>query len=280
MPKIIAISNPKGGVGKTTTVINLAASLAIAEQNVLIIDMDPDGAVSTGLGLQPENTRAGVFELFSGNADLMETIHPLNYLPMAAVPVNVVTSEHEIRLNEMAKNRLRIKQQISAALLSNKLNYDYILIDTPPALNDLTIGALLASDSILIPLQCGHFAIKAVERLMYMVERIRKSANPNLAIEGIMLNFYEKGTRASRRSLERAQSCFPGMVLKTRIPKNAAIGHSAFEQKPIALVDITAASAGAYLTLAEEILHQNCTPVDKSPLEKHVADLEPLIPVR
>ncbi|RMF56671.1 MAG: ParA family protein [Calditrichaeota bacterium] len=254
MSKIIAIANPKGGVGKTTTTINLAASLAIAEKRVLIIDMDPAGSVSYGVGLAPENIRAGTFEIFSGTVNLLETIHPLDYLNIDVIPCNVFSSEQEIRLSEMAKNRIRLKRQLMSFLNTGKISYDYILIDTPPSLNDLTVGALLASDSVLIPLQCGYFALKALQRLMQMIERVRKSVNTELSVEGVLLTFYEKGTRTSMRSVQQAMELFGDLVLRTRIPKNVTLGYAAYEKKPVALVDISASGSRAYLSLAEELL--------------------------
>ncbi len=270
MSRIIAISNPKGGVGKTTTTINLAASLAIAEKNVLIIDLDPSGAVSSGVGLQRENIRAGIFELFSGAVRLWDTIHPLNFLSIDLIPSNVYTTEQDTRLAEMAKNRIRLKRQLNGLVSVGKMNYDYVLIDTPPMLNDLTIGALLAADSVLVPLQCGYFALKALDRLMEIVERIKKSANPTLEMEGILLNFYEKGTRASLKSATLAWEIFDDLVFKTIIPKNAAVGYAAFQHKPLALVDITAPASKAYLALAEEIIRKTPEPAFLPPPENQV----------
>ncbi len=166
-------------------------------------------------------------------------------------------SERENRLIEMAKNRIRLKRQLSGLLTLDKLNYDYILLDTPPSLNDLTISALLAAHSILIPLQCGYFALRAVERMIKVVNRIKSSANPELAIEGILLNFHEKGTRASIRGVQEAKKAFGNLLFKTIIPKNAAIGFASFEKKPVSLIDIAAPGARAYLALAEEIMQKN-----------------------
>ncbi len=271
MTRIIAVSNPKGGVGKTTTTINLAASLAIAEQRVLIIDADPAGAVSSGMGLERKSIRAGLFEFFSGSIMFKETIHKLPFIDMDIVPVNVYDSEQETRLTDLSKNRIRLKRQLTGMSEAGRLPYDYILIDTPPVLNDLTMGALMAAHSVLIPLQCGYFALNAIGRLMQLIERIRKSANPDLQVEGILLNLYERGTRVSMRSLYEAKMKYNSHVFRTVIPKNVAIGHATYQQKPVALVDITSPGARAYMSLADEILRKNRR--SEEPLRRNAATI-------
>ena len=254
MTRIIAVANPKGGVGKTTTAINLAASLAIAEKRVLIIDVDPAGAVGPGLGFSREDIEYGIYEMYAGSADWPELICPSNTLGMDIIFSNIFTSDQEFRLGEMAKNRIRLKRQMDSLIASRSQQYDYILIDTPPSLNDLTVGALLAANSVVVPLQCGQFAINAVERLMELVARIARSANPGLVVEGILLNFHERGTRIGARSTYRAERLFPEHLFQTIIPKNVTVGLSAFEAKPVALVDICSTGARGFLALAEEMM--------------------------
>jgi chromosome partitioning protein len=256
MSRIITITNPKGGVGKTTTTINLGASLAIYARKVLLVDIDPDGAVSTGLGLTRDKIKCGVLDIFSGTADLKSAIHSTGLNGLDIVPCNVWTSDHETMLADLAKNRNLLKKELLGLTELNE-PYDFIIIDSPPALSDLTIGALLASHSVIIPLQCGHFALKAVGRLMRIIRQLRQTVNPDLRIEGILLNFFEKGTRVSERVQQEARIAFGSLLFKTIIPKNSALGYAAFLEKPAALVNITDQGARAYLNLALEVLGRN-----------------------
>jgi chromosome partitioning protein len=254
MSKVIAIANPKGGVGKTTTAINLAASLAIAEKRVLLIDMDPNGAVSTGLGFAQDELRAGVLEIFLGTYELADTIHPTEIADLDIIPCRVFSHEEETRLEAATKNRISLSRKLSDLEDKRKIDYDFVVIDTPPAVNDLTMAALYAANSVLIPLQCGYFSIAVIERLLRLIHRIKNGANPSLTIEGILLNFYEKNTRASQRAFLEARRLFKSLLFQTIIPKNAAISYSGFEKKPVIFTDACASGSIAYLELAGEIL--------------------------
>lgn len=254
MGKVITIANPKGGVGKTTTAINLAASLAIAEKSVLIIGMDPNGSLSAGCGIHSEVIKAGIYEIFLGTYDCVDTIHHSDLPNLDIIPCNIVSHEQEVRLEQNAKNRILLKRKLYDLLVKGKNIYDFVIIDTPPAVNNLTISALYASHSVLIPMQTGYFSLKVVEKLLQMIQRIKNGVNPELGIEGILLNFFEKNTKASHRTLEEAKKLFGNLIFKSVIPKNTAISYSAFEKKPTILVDAFAPGAIAYLSLADEII--------------------------
>lgn len=259
MAEIISIANPKGGVGKTTTAINLAASLAIAEKKVLLIDLDPNGSLTAGLGMKRIQNKAGMYEIFSRTFELSETIHSYPLLKMDVIPCFPHHSEQESRLNQLAKNRGSLKRKFNDATLKGKLDYDFILIDTPPSLSDITLAALAASSSVLIPMQCGYFALEVIERLLRVIKRLKTSINPQLRVEGILLNYFDRGTRESHRAAKATRRIFKGMVLNTVIPKNTALGFAAFEQKPLVLVEAIATGATAYLQLAKEILERHDT---------------------
>ena len=254
---IITIANPKGGVGKTTTAINLAASLAIAEKSVLMVGMDPNGSLTAGLGLEEGKLNGGIYELFLGTADIKDVIHHSELPNLDIVPCNANTHEQEVRLDQMSKNRILLKRKLNDLVDRDKSSYDYVIIDTPPAVNDLTIAALYAADSLIIPLQTGYFSLKVIDKLLQMVDRIKRGVNPNLKVEGILLNFYEKNTRASQRTQTEARQTYGSLVFETVIPKNTALSYAAFEHKPLVLVDATAPGAIAYLSLAEEFIRRN-----------------------
>lgn len=256
MQKVIATANPKGGVGKTTTIINLSASLAIAGKRVLVIDLDPNGTLSGGMKLDEREIRGGVFDLFLGR-EYSDVIYKTHLPKLDIIPCDINSNEKETRFFALAENRALLKRKLDA--LSGKENdaYDFIIIDTPPSLSNLSLAALYAADSVLIPLQCGYFSIKVVDRLIMMIHHIRKSINPKLTIEGIVLNFYEKNTRASRRSEEDAKELFESLLFETFIPKNTVINLAAFERIPVVLMDPGSIGAAAYLSLAQEIIEKN-----------------------
>lgn len=256
MHKVIATANPKGGVGKTTTIINLAASLAIAGKRVLIIDLDPNGTLSDGMKMDDRKISGGVFDLFLGR-EYVDVIYKTSLPNLDIIPCDIHSNEKETRLFALAENRALLKRKLDALSIREEGDYDFVIIDTPPSLSNLSLAALYAADSVLIPLQCGYFSIQVVDRLIMMIHHIRKSINPKLTIEGIVLNFYEKSTRASRRSEQEAIELFQNLLFKTYIPKNTAINLASFERVPVVLMDPTSTGATAYSSLAQEIIEKN-----------------------
>lgn len=255
MAHVVAIANPKGGVGKTTTAINLAASLAHLGKKALVIDTDPSGAAAVGLGVQKEQIKQGVFDLYR-HADgineelIQEAIYPTAQEKLAIMPANVWSSEEEEELFSYAGKLARLR------LIRNYLNrsFDYIIIDCPPFVSNITVGALAASDSILIPLQCGFLSLKAMNRLMKVIRKIQDGMNKGLTIEGILLTMYEQGTNISQRTEEEARLVFKEVVFDIKIPKNVKLGEAVFHGLPAILYDARSPGSKAYLELAKELL--------------------------
>ena len=253
MTHIIAIANPKGGVGKTSTAINLGASLAIGNKKVILIDTDPTSALTMSMGVDPDGKFPGVYEVFLGTFHSADLNYPYHLKNLAVVPSNITSSDRESRLISLAAHRAGLKRRLDNWINHEKLHADYILIDTPPVMNDLTRSVLYAAHFVLIPLQCGYFAINAAQKLLDEVKRIKEISNPSLRIAGILLNFYEKNTLASQLTVEESNRLFGDHLLKTIIPKNTTISFAAFKKKPVALIDVNATGSLAFFSLATEI---------------------------
>ncbi len=258
MAHVIAVANPKGGVGKTTTAINLAASFAHVGKKALIIDTDPSGAAAIGLGIAKETIQQGVFDLYRHNDGLStdvirQAIYPTAMPKLEIIPANVWSSEEEEALFSYAAKLARLR------LVRNYLNrsYDFIVIDCPPFVSNITVGALAASDAILIPLQCGFLSLKAMSRLMKVIRKIQGGMNKGLQIEGIVLTMYENATNISQRTEDEARQVFQGTVFDIKIPKNVKLGEAIFQGLPAILYDGKSAGSKAYLSLAKEIIKRN-----------------------
>jgi chromosome partitioning protein len=249
MAHTIAIAIPKGGVGKTTTAINLAASLALCDQRTLLIDLDTSGAAGLGLGFTEANTRSGVFEIFNFIAGLNHTVHKTEIPKLHIVPANVHTLLREERLMKLADNRLILKNALRAV----EKEYDFVIIDCPPFLRGLTTNALTATDSVIIPVKSGHFALDAVDKFFKYIDWVREVANKLIQIEGILLTMHEPNVKVTDITERELQAKYRKHVFDTVIPRCTALSEASFYGKPALLYDINSPGAQAYLELAREI---------------------------
>ncbi|MFC1607040.1 ParA family protein [Candidatus Latescibacterota bacterium] len=249
MARIIAVANQKGGVGKTTTAVNLAASLAALERRTLLIDMDPQGNASSGLGLDADSINKTIYEVLIEKIPIAEAIHDteINYLKL--LPSNIRLSGAQIELvSMMARER-----KLQTALEQFKNSYDFILIDCPPSLGILTLNAMAAAKSILIPIQCEYYALEGVGQLLNTIRLVQKSLNPLLEIEGILLTMYDGRLNLSNQVADEVRSYFEDKVYKAVITRNVKLGEAPSFGKPIILYDILSNGAKAYLDLAKEV---------------------------
>ncbi len=251
-PRIIAIANQKGGVGKTTTAINLGTAMAAVKKRVLIIDLDPQGNASTGLGV-PRNARArNSYHVVMGEAELAETIVETDIPGLAIAPSGVDLSGAEIELVETANREYRLRDALAGA----EGDFDYILVDCPPALGLLTVNALTAAQALLVPLQCEFFALEGVSHLIRTVERVRKSFNPGLELQGIVLTMFDRRNNLSESVANDVREYFGDKVYETMIPRNVRVSEAPSFGRPVLVYDMKCAGAQAYLHLAGEVLRR------------------------
>lgn len=253
MSKKISICLPKGGVGKTTTAVNLAASMAVAEKKTLLIDIDPFGASAIALGFTNDKITAGLAEVFGFTHSLKSAIHRTDLEYLDFVPSNIYSINMHDKYIKFAENRLSLKNALNIV----EDYYDYIIIDCPPVLKGITFNALVASDSILIPIKSGHFSLEAVDTLFKYFDHIREIANPDLKIEGIILTMYEKDSKVTKISERELKIKYNKYLLNTVIPNTNLLNEATFYGKPLCLYKINSEGAIAYLDLANEILKNN-----------------------
>ena len=250
MGRVIAISNQKGGVGKTTTAVNLGACLAQLNKTVLVIDHDPQGNTTSGIGLKKSDIKKCIYDVLINEIPLHEVVMATQIDSLKVVPATIKLAGAEAELVGMMARDQRLKRAIEPV----KDQYDYILIDCPPSLGNLTINALAAADSIIVPIQCEYYALEGLSQLMKTIQLVQKYSNPNLNIEGVLLTMYDNRTNLSAQVSEEVRRYFDGKVYQTIIPRNIRLSEAPSYGLPISLYDEKSKGSEAYFELAKEVI--------------------------
>ena len=253
MGKIIAIANQKGGVGKTTTAINLAASLAVLEQKTLVIDADPQANTSSGLGFNPRTITKSIYEVMIGNITAKEAVVKTSVPNLDILPAHIDLVGAELEMVDMEEREFMMQKAISCL----REDYQYILVDCAPSLGLITVNALTASDTVLIPVQCEYFALEGLGMLLNTIKIIQSNLNPDLNIEGMLLTMYDNRTRMSNQVFEDVRTHFKNLVFNTVIYRNTRLSEAPSHQKPVLMYDASSRGSINYLNLAREILSKN-----------------------
>ena len=250
--KVIAVANQKGGVGKTTTAVSLSASLAVAEARVLLIDFDPQGNATSGLGVMPEQIENDIYDVLVNGADINSALCHTEIEGLDLVPARIELSAAEVELIQELSRETKLKRAIAEL----KEHYDYILIDCPPSLGLLTVNALTAAGSVLIPMQCEYFAMEGLGQLLNTINLIKENLNPDLTIEGILLTMYDARNNLSKEVMNQVTTHFPDKAFKTVVPRNVALSEAPSYGKPVILYQAKARGTECYIELAKEILNK------------------------
>lgn len=250
MTRIVAIANQKGGVGKTTTSVNLSAALAIQGMSVLLVDMDPQGNATSGLGTDPRSLPSTVYNCLIHEKDLKEAVIQTDVTGLSLLPANADLAGAEVELVSVEERESLLRNLLTEV----QSQYQIILVDCPPALGILTLNALVAARSVLVPVQCEYYAMEGLGRLLGSIERIKQAFSPDLDIEGILLTMFDARNTLARQVADQVRSHFPGKVYETLIPRNVTLAEAPSYGRPALLYNATSAGAQAYLSLAKEFL--------------------------
>ena len=250
-PRIFAIANQKGGVGKTTTAVNLATALAATGESVLLLDLDPQGNASTGLGIDRADRGAGTYALLLDDVPLADVQRPSGIPNLTIVPADQDLAGAEIELATSERREFRLFDALKGIA-----GYSYVLIDCPPSLGLLTLNCLVAANAVLVPLQCEFFALEGISQLIRTIDRVKQALNPDLRLQGIVLTMYDRRNNLSDLVAADARSFFGPTVYDTMIPRNIRISESPSHGKPVLLYDYKSPGAQAYVRLAQEVLHR------------------------
>lgn len=251
MGKAIVVANQKGGVGKTTTVVNLSACLAEAGRSVLVVDLDSQGNSTSGLGIKREKGESGLYEVLLGMVDVNDIITSTELETLYLLPSNINLSGAQIELVDMKEREFKLRRVIDSV----KESYDFIFIDSPPSLGLLTVNGLVAADSVIIPIQCEYYALEGLSQLLKTINLVKTRLNTRLRIEGVVLTMYDTRTNLSKQVVEEVIAYFKDKVYKTIIPRNVKLAEAPSYGKPINLYDPQSLGAVSYFNLSKEILN-------------------------
>ena len=252
MAKVVAIANQKGGVGKTTTAINLSSCLAAKGQKVLAIDMDPQGNMTSGLGVEKDQVENTVYDLIIGKAGIEEVLCKEVIENLDVLPTNIDLSAAEIEMIGVENKEYILRDEVAKI----RENYDYVIIDCPPSLNMLTINAMTTADSVLVPIQCEYYALEGLSQLIHTIELVQERLNENLKMEGVVFTMYDARTNLSLQVVENVKDNLEQTIYKTIIPRNIRLAEAPSYGMPINLYDPKSTGAESYMLLADEVIHK------------------------